>query len=49
LKPTFGDDSLRYALLAGIVTALLSTLCYWRATKTLKADLSRGSFTGPKN
>jgi MFS family permease len=49
LKPTFGADSLRYALLAGIVTALLSTLCYWRATKTLKADLSRGSFTGSKN
>ncbi len=49
LKPAFGDDSLRYALCAGIVTALLSTLCYWRATRTLKADLARGSFTGPKN
>ena len=49
LKPTFGDDSLRYALLAGVVTALLSTFCYWRATRTLKADLARGSFTAPKN
>jgi MFS family permease len=49
LKPAFGDDSLRYALMAGIVTSLLSTLCYLRATRTLKADLARGSFTGLKN
>jgi MFS family permease len=49
LKPTFGDDSLRYALMAGICTALLSTVCYWRATRTLKADLVRGSFAGSKN
>jgi predicted MFS family arabinose efflux permease len=49
LRPALGDDSLRYALLAGIVTALLSTFCYWRATKTLKADLARGSFTGPQS
>jgi MFS family permease len=45
LKPTFGTDSLRYALLAGVVTSLISTLCYFRASRTLKADLSRGSFT----
>ena len=49
LKPAFGDDSLRYALMAGVVTSLLSTLCYLRATRTLKTDLTRGSFTGPKN
>ncbi len=47
LKPYLGVDSLRYALLAGVVTALLGTLCYWRATKTLKSDLARGSYTGP--
>lgn len=46
LKPYLGADSLRYALLAGTVTALLGAFCYWRASRTLKADLSRGSFTG---
>jgi predicted MFS family arabinose efflux permease len=43
LKPTFGADSLRYALLTNVVSATLGALCYWRATKTLKADLARGS------
>jgi MFS family permease len=43
LKPTFGADSLRYALLTNMVSASLGALCYWRATRTLKADLARGS------
>ncbi len=41
LKPTFGDDALRYALLTGIFTGLTGAFCYWRATRTLKADLAR--------
>lgn len=49
LKPYLGDDSLRYALMTGIVTALIGAWCYWRATKTLKSDLARGSFTALKN
>jgi len=49
LKPYLGDDSLRYALMTGIVTALIGAWCYWRATKTLKLDLARGSFTALKN
>ncbi|MBV8977554.1 MAG: MFS transporter [Alphaproteobacteria bacterium] len=47
LKPTLHEDSLRYALLAGVVTSLLGAFCYWRATRTLKSDLARGSYTGP--
>jgi predicted MFS family arabinose efflux permease len=41
LKPTFGPDALRYALMTGIVTGLTGAFCYWRATKHLKADLAR--------
>jgi hypothetical protein len=43
LRPYFGDDSLRYALMSTMFTSLLGTVCYWRATKTLKGDLIRGS------
>ncbi|HVV66144.1 MAG TPA: MFS transporter [Rhizomicrobium sp.] len=46
LKPYLGDDSLRYALMTGIVTALIGAACYLRATATLKADLARGGFRG---
>jgi uncharacterized membrane protein YqjE len=49
LKPWLGDDSLRWALMAGVITALTGAFCYWRATRTLKSDLARGSFTGPKS
>ena len=42
LQPYLGADSLRYALMTSIVTGLLGAFCYWRATKTLKADLARG-------
>jgi len=40
LRPSLGQDSLRYAMLITIVTALLGAACYWRATKTLKQDLA---------
>ena len=43
LRPYFGDDSLRYALMTTMITSLLGAFCYWRATKTLKGDLVRGS------
>jgi MFS family permease len=45
LKPELGTDSLRWALLVTSVTSgLLGILCYWRATRTLRADLARGSY-----
>jgi MFS family permease len=48
LKPWLGADSLRWSLMmTSVVTGLLGAFCYWRATKTLKADLARGSFTAP--
>lgn len=43
LRPHFGADLLRYALMTSMVTGALAALCYWRATKTLKDDLARGS------
>jgi MFS family permease len=45
LRPYVGDDSLRYALMTSMVTGALGAFCYWRATKTLKSDLARGSVT----
>jgi hypothetical protein len=41
LEPTFGADSLRYALMTGIVTGLIGAVCYWRASLTLKDDIAR--------
>jgi MFS family permease len=41
LQPWLGSDSLRYALLIGVVTGLSGAYCYWRAAKTLKADIAR--------
>jgi predicted MFS family arabinose efflux permease len=43
LKPALGADSLRYALMTGMVTGTIGAFCYWRATRTLKSDLARGS------
>ncbi|MBV9991389.1 MAG: MFS transporter [Alphaproteobacteria bacterium] len=43
LHPVLGDDSLRWALMCtSIATGLLACACYWRVTRTLKADLARG-------
>ncbi len=42
LRPAFGADSLRYALTATIITGLTGAFCYWRASRTLRADLARG-------
>jgi predicted MFS family arabinose efflux permease len=43
LKPTYGTDSVRYALLTGMVTAVIGAYCYWQAAKTLKSDIARVS------
>jgi hypothetical protein len=42
LKPALGADSLRYALAATIMTGLAGAFCYWRASRTLPADIARG-------
>jgi len=43
LHPVLGDDSLRWALMTtSITTGLLACACYWRVTRTLKADLAQG-------
>ena len=41
LRPSLGTDSLRYALMTGMITATLGAFCYWQASKTLKADIAR--------
>ena len=42
LRPSLGNDSIRWAMLSTIVPWLLSAVCYWRASRTLESDLSRG-------
>ena len=41
LEPAFGTDAIRYALLTGMVTAVIGAYCYWQASKTLKSDIAR--------
>lgn len=41
LKPTYGDDSLRYALMFSIVTGLMGAFCYWRSSRFLPAEWKR--------
>jgi hypothetical protein len=31
--------------MVGMITSTLGAFCYWRATRTLKSDLARGSLT----
>ncbi|MBV9330813.1 MAG: MFS transporter, partial [Alphaproteobacteria bacterium] len=42
LRPSLGSDSIRWAMLSTMVPWLLSAVCYWRASRTLKADVARG-------
>ena len=49
LQPYFGVEALRYAMLTTILTSLIGAFCYCRASRTLKSDLARGSFTGLKS
>jgi MFS family permease len=41
LEPTFGADSLRYALLLAPIAAVIGAVFYFRAAKTLQADIQR--------
>jgi predicted MFS family arabinose efflux permease len=41
LKPAYGDDSLRYALMFSIVTGLMGAFCYWRSSRWLPAEWKR--------
>ena len=41
LKPFVGNDSLRYALMTGMVTSMIGAFCYWRASRTLAEDIGR--------
>lgn len=41
LQPLLGADSLRYALMTSMLTGTLAAICYWRASRTLKADIAR--------
>jgi predicted MFS family arabinose efflux permease len=43
LHPTLHDDSIRWAMLSTMTTWIASAFCYWQASRTLKADLARGS------
>lgn len=43
LRPAFGGESLRMALLLTILATALSPLFFWNATKTLKADILRAT------
>jgi hypothetical protein len=39
LRPQFGEESLRYALLFNIVPSSLAALCFWRASRSLKGSV----------
>lgn len=43
LRPSLGNDSIRWAMLATAVPWIISAFCYWRASRTLTDDLVRGS------
>jgi|CXWL01.1.fsa_nt_gi predicted MFS family arabinose efflux permease len=43
LKPTFGEDALRYALLSFMVFNLWAAYHYWRAGTFVEADLKRAA------
>jgi predicted MFS family arabinose efflux permease len=43
LEPVLGANSLRWALMISVVTALTGAFCYWRASLTLEEDLARAT------
>jgi MFS family permease len=45
LRPSLGNDSIRWAMLATAVPWIASAFCYWLASRTLGADLARGGGT----
>ena len=49
LRPSLGNDSIRWAMLATAITWIISGYCYWRASRTVVEDVARsdGELTGP--
>jgi len=45
LRPSLGNDSIRWAMMTTLIPWIVSAWCYWRASKTLKEDLARGGGT----
>ena len=41
LRPSLGADSLRYALMTGMIAGALGAYCYWRASRTVRSDVAR--------
>ncbi|MEI9993969.1 MAG: MFS transporter [Rhizomicrobium sp.] len=41
LRPVFGEDSIRWAMLSTVLTWLVAAWCFWMASRSLKADLAR--------
>ena len=46
LRPSLGENSIRWAMLSTSLTWLIAAWSFWMASRTLKADLAAGS--GPK-
>jgi predicted MFS family arabinose efflux permease len=42
LKPSLGNDSIRWAMMTTLIPWIISGWCYWRASRTLEEDLARG-------
>jgi hypothetical protein len=40
LRPSLGSDSLRWALMATLVSGSVAAFCYWRASRTLRQDIA---------
>src|SRR5262249_52338877 len=47
LRPSLGNDSIRWAMIATMIPWAISALCYYQASRTLKADLARGGGAVP--
>jgi predicted MFS family arabinose efflux permease len=49
LRPSLGSDSIRWAMLATSITWILAGICFWRASRTVVADVQRsgGDLAGP--
>ena len=41
LKPSLGNDSLRWALMSTMITSLIGAYFYWQSSRTLRQDMER--------
>ncbi|MEI9888044.1 MAG: MFS transporter [Rhizomicrobium sp.] len=41
LRPAFGEDSLRWALLSTVITSSIGAYFYWQSSRTLRQDMER--------